>query len=39
MKVTRPVLFVVIVVIASTLAAVAHLTDATFDIPALRLVG
>jgi hypothetical protein len=39
MKVTRSVLFVVIVVVASTAAAVAHLTDEIFDIPALRLHG
>jgi archaellum component FlaG (FlaF/FlaG flagellin family) len=39
MKVSRSVLFVLIVVIASTVAAVAHLTDETFDIPALRVHG
>jgi hypothetical protein len=39
MKVTRSVLFVVVVVVASTAAAVAHLADSTFDLPVLRLPG
>lgn len=39
MKVSRSVLFVLIVVIASTMAAVAHLTDETFDVPAIPVHG
>lgn len=39
MKVTRSVLLFALVVIASTVAAVAHLTDETFDIPSLRWHG
>lgn len=39
MKVSRSVLLVLIVVVASTVAAVAHLTDESFDIPALRVDG
>lgn len=39
MKVTRSLLLFALVVIVSTVAAVAHLTDATFDIPSLRWQG
>lgn len=39
MKVTRSVLLFAIVVVVSTVAAVAHLTDETFDIPSLRWDG
>jgi len=39
MKVSRSVLFVLIVVIASAVAAVAHVTDETFDVPAIHLHG
>lgn len=39
MKVSRSVLFVLVVVIASTVAAVAHLTDEAFDVPAFRIHG
>lgn len=39
MKVTRSVLLFVLVVVVSTVAAVAHLTGETFDIPALGMYG
>jgi len=37
MKVTRSVLLIAIVVVVSTLAAVTHLADETFEFPALRV--
>lgn len=39
MKITRSVLLVVLVIVASTVAAVAHLADERFAIPVLRLLG
>lgn len=39
MKFTRPVLTFVLVVAVSAAAALMHLTDATFDLPTLRVHG
>lgn len=39
MKVTRPVLLFALVVVVSTLAAMAHLTEELFAAPVLRLLG
>jgi len=39
MKVTRSVLLVAVVVVASMAAAAAHLTDTTFDVPLAQVLG
>jgi len=37
MKVTRSVLVIALVIVVSTLAAVTHLADESFEFPALRV--